>query len=570
MSDDGADALDFLAWVETGIRFGAPASPPPAPPLPAVPFTGDIAPYWRAALDDETAAVAAAPEGSRNDRLNTAAYKLAGVVRSGHLPRGAVIAALEAAGAACGLPAGEVAATIRSAFSGAEAKGVTREKPPGDLVPPAHVLDDLPPTAADVDESDLPPVATLEELEAGFWDSRPYLRLVFDASLSRMASPWAVLGCCVARVIALVPPSITLPPIIGSRGSLNWFAAISAKSGGGKGAAMAVAKNLMPQDVLVRSIGSGEGMIETYQRAGADKDDGPPPVTSVLFSIEEIDSLGAMGGRSGQTTMAILRQGFSGEKLGYSYRGRQNEAVPEHTYRMTVVASVQPERAGVLFEDAGGGTPQRFMWFPGRDKRITADPPAWPKDHHGGDRVLPWLSDHDLTAAHGNISVPETAVRTIRQARAWSMSGDDDALDSHALFCREKFAYALALLDGRTHIDEEDWRLSGIAAAVSDWCRSKAQAGYAHGRHRQSRERGEMRAVENDERVIVEQTISRRRTERLVLRMVKYLTEHGAGTEGALQRHLAHRDRPFFQAALLAAAEGGFIVKREDGRWGLP
>ena len=61
-----------------------------------------------------------------------------------------------------------------------------------------------------------------------------------------MASPWAVLAYTAARALAQVRPGIMLPPLIGGPGSLNWFAAIAAASGGGKGAAIAAARHLVP------------------------------------------------------------------------------------------------------------------------------------------------------------------------------------------------------------------------------------------------------------------------------------------------------------------------------------
>jgi hypothetical protein len=452
-------------------------------------------------------------------------------------------------------------ATITSGFAKADKDGprtldeinhLVIEVDPHELHPESHPKSQL--------ESH--PKPQLESLEQNFWTARQSLQLIHQAALSRMASPWAVLACCAARILSLVPPAITLPAIIGGPGSLNWFAAISAKSGGGKGAAMAVAAKLVDAEIIVRGIGSGEGMIEAYRRSAKEEED---YVESVLFSIDEIDSLGAMGGRSGQTTMAILRQGFSGEKLGYSYRGRQSETVPAHTYRMAIVASVQPERAGVLFDDAGGGTPQRFMWFPGRDKRITAQPPEWPANH-GRERVLPLIARMDLGT--GTITVPPIVPQTIRHARAASMSGDDNALDSHALYCREKFAYALSYMDGRTEIDEDDWELSGIAATVSDWCRTKARDGYEAAKLRQSRERGSLRAVENDERDIVSQQTYSAHIQRIVTTIMKILRDNGPMTHGALNRKLAYRDRPRIGAALTSAVEHKLLTEI-DGKWTL-
>jgi hypothetical protein len=70
--------------------------------------------YAAAALRYETRAVAEAPQGTRNVRLNRAAFCLGTLVGAGHLPRGDVESALTCAALTSGLPAGEVAATLRS------------------------------------------------------------------------------------------------------------------------------------------------------------------------------------------------------------------------------------------------------------------------------------------------------------------------------------------------------------------------------------------------------------------------------------------------------------------------
>lgn len=412
-----------------------------------------------------------------------------------------------------------------------------------------------------------PPTGHLEQLEQDFWTARPNHQLIYQAALSRMASPWAVMACCTARIICRIPPAVTLPPVVGGVGSLNWFAAITAKSGGGKGAAMAVANALIgtDDDLRIRGIGSGEGMIETYER-NRKPDDERPPVISVLFMVDEIDSLGAMGGRSGQTTMSILRQGFSGETLGFSYRGRQGETVAAHTYRMALIASVQPRRAGVLLDDAAGGTPQRFMWFPGRDKRITATPPTWPTTPKGADRVIPMMSDRDMAAAIGSIPIPPEAAQAIREHRAKSMCEDGDDLDGHILFVREKFAYALAVMDARTEINSEDWRLSGIAADVSSWCRGKAKQGYARGQEDTARERGHQRGIERDQQDVSSQIAFEHHINRIVDKVLRQLKDNGPMTRGAINRAITSSDRPRLNAALNAAREHE-LIKEVDGRW---
>lgn len=399
-----------------------------------------------------------------------------------------------------------------------------------------------------------PTQTTLEGIEKGFWDARTSLTLIYRAALSQMCSPWAVLACCAARTLTLVPPSVTLPPIIGGPGSLNWFAAIVAKSGGGKGAANAVATRLVPGDILVRGAGSGEGMIESYNRKAEPQDH----TISVLFSVDEVDSLASLRARSGQTTMSVIRSGFSGETLGYSYRGRSTEKVEAHSYRMTMIVSVQPERAEGLFSDSGGGTPQRFMWFPGRDKRIkAATAPDWP------DTTLPTVG----RIPPGDLTVPTEAEQLIRHAREASMSGDDNALDGHALFCREKFAYALALFDGRTTMTADDWHLSGIAATVSDWCRQRAQRALEQSRRTEAADRGRWRGIEHYESDISRTIAGREELGRVLTWAVGKLSESdGRMKKRDLTHKASSRYRTKLDEAMLCGVESG-LVKADGSEW---
>src|SRR6185312_1566665 len=172
--------------------------------------------------------------------------------------------------------------------------------------------------------------------------------------------------------------------------------------------------------------------------------------------------------RAGATLPSILRSGFSGSTLGFSYRAASDLHLRKHTYRMTLVVSVQPRKAGALMDDIYGGTLQRFMWFPGSDRRITSQIP--PKQ---GSLTLPspsaWQFEREL-------KVPYEAIELIRDEAERRNRGESDDIEGHALLIREKFAYALAVLDGRgDSITEEDWRLAGIASRVSahtrDWVR---------------------------------------------------------------------------------------------------
>ncbi len=79
---------------------------------------------------------------------------------------------------------------------------------------------------------DLPPAEV-----GGFWQERPVLEHLLTFARARMVSPWALLGVSLVRILAVVPPHVVLPALIGSHASLNTYVALVGPSGGGKGAA---------------------------------------------------------------------------------------------------------------------------------------------------------------------------------------------------------------------------------------------------------------------------------------------------------------------------------------------
>jgi len=95
-----------------------PANVPPAPPSPA---------YGEATLRGEIERLKAAPQGTRNAALNTAALKLGQLVPDGHLSESLIIERLTEAAAVIGQGASEAAATIKSGMS----KGMTEPRGPG-------------------------------------------------------------------------------------------------------------------------------------------------------------------------------------------------------------------------------------------------------------------------------------------------------------------------------------------------------------------------------------------------------------------------------------------------------
>lgn len=465
---------------------GTPAPEPtrPAPPDPVdeqiESELGDLAPpgcdngYVLAGVESQIVALAGAAPGARNTALFVSAKALG---RLAEVERAWLRKKLKTACELNGLTAddgiAQVTKTIRSGFAAADRAGerVIPEGPEYFVtvteVPASRLSGSsngaAPIAAGGAGGSAGPPGAPRDgifDLEGDFW-KRDSLAHIFDAALMRMTPPWGVLAHCAARALFLVRPQVRLPALIGGPGSLNWFGAVAAPSGGGKSSSSSVAADLVKgvPDSAIRNMGSGEGIALQYRPPGKNPDDRE----SLMFLCEEIDTLKAMDDRQGSTTMSTLRNAFMGDPPGHSYvKTIKARALAKHEYRMTLILGVQPGRAGSLLEDAYSGTLQRFQWFPGFDPRCTrvaARPSEFVNSLPGPDPGH-WNMPRILT-------VPAEAIEAILEEGERRAKGNSDAIDGHVLFVREKFALALALLDDRTEMTAEDWRLAGIAMDVS-------------------------------------------------------------------------------------------------------
>ena len=107
--------IPLPGWI-ANLLEDRPASTTAASRLP-VPGTQQAARYALSALREETARVAAAHPGSRNDTLNRAAFSLGQLVAANLLTAGAVMTALADAAEICDLPFGEAQRTIRSGMT---------------------------------------------------------------------------------------------------------------------------------------------------------------------------------------------------------------------------------------------------------------------------------------------------------------------------------------------------------------------------------------------------------------------------------------------------------------------
>ena len=391
------------------------------------------------------------------------------------------------------------------------------------------------------------------------WSARHHLGTIHDFARARLASPWAVLGTVMLRALATVPPNVTLPPLVGGRASLNLFTALVGASGSGKGAAMRAAADAVAivQPVPVMPLGSGEGLVRAYAIRETEEVDGERvPVTrmvntTILFEVSEVDHLGAQGQRTGSTLMPQLRSAYSGEQLGSTYAATEKSVVLQpHTYRLGMIAGVQPARSGILLHDADGGTPQRFVWLPTTD----------PAPSLGVDEPAPYrLPSAPWPTGPWSIGVPAEAAQAIRQKRVSTLRGDADPLDGHAMQTRLKVAAALAVLDGRQSVSRDDWRLAGFVMVKSDESRAVCVAALSNLERQRARTQGQADAERADARALHQRA---KGIDRIAALIVQHVIANPDGiTEGELNRRLASRDRPFLAEAIGRAMDAGQIER---------
>lgn len=109
------------------------AAPVADPPAWLVDMLDQGRRYAAAALEREAVNVRAAPNGTRNETLNRAAYSIGGLIAAGKIDEGTAESKLAAAAAAAGLEAEEIAGTIASGLKGGKAKPRTIPERPATM-----------------------------------------------------------------------------------------------------------------------------------------------------------------------------------------------------------------------------------------------------------------------------------------------------------------------------------------------------------------------------------------------------------------------------------------------------
>jgi hypothetical protein len=434
-------------------------------------------------------------------------------------------------------------------------------------------------TVVDLDEDLRADVGRAPVLPDRFWASRRELEQIRTTARSRQVGPDGVLAAVLARVSVLTDYRVVLPAIVGRYGSLNACMMLVGPPGIGKGSSLDAARHLLPaatQRVKDSPLGSGEGMVKAfYDKVKAPESKAAEwsrAYDAVLFRVDEGEQLEKLGARSGQTTMETLRSAWSGERLGgaYSDPDRRGFILDPLDYRCAFAIGVQPDKAGFLLGDAAGGTPQRFTYAALVDpcapspENLPACPP--PLDWQPLDLSRVRTREIDGKERYP-VTVADSIASELRMERHEVMTGRKtvDSLDTHRSLVRLKTSALLAVLNGRSNVNEQDWALAGAIAdnsrAVREWTmrhlRAEREASEVAGLERQARRA----AVSEVARSTASDTL-----ERCAATLVRKAARSGSASRRDLSKSLASSDRCFFDSSLAYALKHRHLVE-EDGRY---
>ncbi len=284
-----------------------------------------------------------------------------------------------------------------------------------------------------------------------------------------------------------------------------------------------------------------------------------------MFSVPEIDHLSAVGARSGATLLPMLRKAWSGEALNSQYVDPAKRLrVDRHSYRLTLTAGVQPRRAGVLLDDADGGTPQRFVWLP-------TDDPLAPDTAPDEPAPLTVLIPPPPAPGHqAAVAVSPAVALTVKSARQRQLRGEQgDGLDGHRLYAQLKAAGALAVLDGHLAtegVTDDDWRLAGLVLEASDAVRADVVREQRLAASETNRARG---AAEAERAEVIEDSAVKRAVT-ATLRVVERLPPDGWLNGSDLRRAVGVKHRQHLADALGRLADAGLVVVEDVEYRGQP
>jgi hypothetical protein len=157
--------------------------------------------------------------------------------------------------------------------------------------------------------------------------------------------------------------------------------------------------------------------------------------------------------------------------------------LPAQSYRLCLIAGVQPAKASVILEDVSGGMPQRFVWT------LCSDRYAPDLVGESGQRsVVRAFEDPPedeismKVCKRARMEIDDFAVRSLRG------EFDGDPIYGHLLQSRLKVAACLAILHNEPSVTDEWWGLADWVVSQSENARAVCNY-YSYQEHKKSVDR---------------------------------------------------------------------------------
>lgn len=413
-----------------------------------------------------------------------------------------------------------------------------------------------------------------------FWQQTPQLAQIAQAADSRVISREAVLLAVLVNVAAHVPAMLQLPGPP-RKGAPNLICIAAARPGAGKGSSADCANGLIPPPPTTKRIplGTAEGFVKTFFELNPDKDERKERrlvrhYHPVIVRTDEIGVFVQQTGRqsaSGEGLIAQLKQMCSGEALGFGYATDEKRLMVDPlSYRAGMICGVAPAKAAPLFDDRGGGLPERMIFSLAFPEFVPDDDAVRGIPCDPG--LIPWRpplrDDAELLRYSIDIDDDVNAVMRLEhlaQIRADHVGSD---LDVHRTYNRLRLAVCVAWLHGDTtvtmrwHLMAEDVMRSSDAAR--QWLLEQITA-----ESRRADSAGDQRHASRA--VTVADAIDRnneaRQTERTVKaarRLWELVNDKRADTVGDIRRLVRQFERDEFDRGLAHAIDIGWLVETEQ------
>lgn len=432
-----------------------------------------------------------------------------------------------------------------------------------------------------------------------FWTARPELTHIRQAARASVAGPDLVFYAVLARLSSMLPPSVRVDTKVRGAASMNIGIAAVGASGIGKSTGAKLASKILPTPSWLTPqgsqtpyrddcpVGSGEGLSEVFMGdveeevpstgQKATKQEGKTRWVrkqvrhNAFFYMDEGGALAKMKDeRSGSVLAEQLRTALTGGTLGQQNSTKERtRIIAEGTYSLAMLIGFQPATAEALIRDSETGTTQRFLWSlvddPMRTYDCVEDPGVLPFDLESVLMPDDPFSGGTMPKA-GNLTVEESiTVRLHREAVAKIRREEQaEELDSHKPGTLAKVAGLLTILNGRTHVTEDDWSLAETVWDTSCAVRG-ALLSYLDGKAKADHEARTLVHVNREARaweakLAVEDAAADKAVVRVARKIANRVHELGSQTRRELRAYAGSRDKALLDDALVHAESQDWIA----------